>query len=259
MSYLVMECHPGYAVVLDSDGRFFKVANRNYQVGQTVTSVIKMLEPDTPQESRPQSFAKSRMQIFAKSWMRTAAAAAACLFIMVMGARQFLIVPYGSVRMQINPDIQMSLNRLDYVIALEGLNTDGETLIDGYSFRWKSVEQVSDDLADRAIEYGYLTDGGNIHLTVNSSHEKWKAAAESRILLELEVHLGKTITVTAGDARMDEQTPDDDRESDTGNPSHPNKDSAPVSGNGNTSQNVIVIPVGPDAADEAVNDMDEDD
>ena len=24
MSYLVMECHPGYAVLLDEDGRFLK-------------------------------------------------------------------------------------------------------------------------------------------------------------------------------------------------------------------------------------------
>ena len=27
MSYLVMECHPGYAVLLDEEGRFFKAAN----------------------------------------------------------------------------------------------------------------------------------------------------------------------------------------------------------------------------------------
>lgn len=27
MSYLVMECHPGYAVLLDEEGRFLKAAN----------------------------------------------------------------------------------------------------------------------------------------------------------------------------------------------------------------------------------------
>ena len=30
MSYLVMECHTSYAVVLDEQGRFLKVANLNY-------------------------------------------------------------------------------------------------------------------------------------------------------------------------------------------------------------------------------------
>ena len=30
MKYLVMECHPAYAVVLDEEGRFLKVSNLNY-------------------------------------------------------------------------------------------------------------------------------------------------------------------------------------------------------------------------------------
>ena len=42
MKYLVMECRPGYAVLLDEEGRFLKAANRNYQVGQTVTEVVEM-------------------------------------------------------------------------------------------------------------------------------------------------------------------------------------------------------------------------
>lgn len=37
MNYLVMECHPGYAVVLDETGRFLKVANMRYEVGQRVS------------------------------------------------------------------------------------------------------------------------------------------------------------------------------------------------------------------------------
>lgn len=42
MKYLVMECHLGYAVVLDEKGEFIKVANMHYEVGQTVYDVIKM-------------------------------------------------------------------------------------------------------------------------------------------------------------------------------------------------------------------------
>ena len=45
MKYIVMECHLSYAIVLDEEGHFFKVANRNYQVGQTVTNVIEMQIP----------------------------------------------------------------------------------------------------------------------------------------------------------------------------------------------------------------------
>ena len=40
MKYIVMECHIGYAVVLDEDGRFLKVANRNYQVGIIIRRIV---------------------------------------------------------------------------------------------------------------------------------------------------------------------------------------------------------------------------
>lgn len=72
MKYIVMECNLGYAVVLDRDGRFLKVANMHYEVGQTVTDVIEMQAPLTESAS-----AKKKI----KKWMYTLAAAAACLII----------------------------------------------------------------------------------------------------------------------------------------------------------------------------------
>ena len=50
MSYLVMECHPGYAVLLDEDGRFLKAANLRYEIGQTVYDPVLMKE--TPERRR---------------------------------------------------------------------------------------------------------------------------------------------------------------------------------------------------------------
>lgn len=34
MSYIVMECPPAYAVLLDEEGRFLKAANLHYEVGR---------------------------------------------------------------------------------------------------------------------------------------------------------------------------------------------------------------------------------
>ena len=45
MEYLVMECHESYAVVLDSRGRFLKVANLRYEVGQELDAVVELREP----------------------------------------------------------------------------------------------------------------------------------------------------------------------------------------------------------------------
>ena len=191
MTYLVMECHPGYAVVLDQTGRFLKVANLNYQVGETVSFVIECTEEEEPVTIH--SLRRRRILL-------SAASLAASFFLAVLGTWHICLTPYGAVRIQINPDLKLTVNRLDYVISADGLNDDGLRLLDGYRFRGQKLEQASDDLADRAMEMGYLKEGGQILLTLESSHENWIAKTEDRLLTELENHLNDTISVTASAA-----------------------------------------------------------
>ena len=183
MKYLVMECGLSYAVVLDSEGRFLKVPNLGYEVGQTLNSVVLQ---DAPPQPRP-------LRKHLARW----AAIAACLFIMVIGSWSFWQSPVGTVRMQINPDVKLSVNRFDRVVGLEGLNEDGEDLINGYRAYGKGMKTVSDELADRAVELGYLSDGGQITLTVESDRASWKTATEELLLLELDVHFEHRIIVVA--------------------------------------------------------------
>ena len=191
MTYLVMECHPGYAVVLDQTGRFLKVANLNYQVGETVSFVIECTAEEEPVTIH--SLRRRRILL-------SAASLAASFFLAVLGTWHSCLTPYGAVRIQINPDLKLTVNRLDYVISADGLNDDGLRLLDGYRFRGQKLEQASDDLADRAMEMGYLKEGGQILLTLESSHENWIAKTEDRLLTELENHLNDTISVTASAA-----------------------------------------------------------
>ena len=191
MTYLVMECHPGYAVVLDQTGRFLKVANLNYQVGETVSFVIECTAEEEPVPIH--SLRRRRILL-------SAASLAASFFLAVLGTWHVCLTPYGAVRIQINPDLKLTVNRLDYVISADGLNDDGLRLLDGYRFRGQKLEQASDDLADRAMEMGYLKEGGQILLTLESSHENWIAKTEDRLLTELENHLNDTISVTASAA-----------------------------------------------------------
>ena len=183
MSYLVMECGLSYAVVLDEAGRFLKAANLGYQVGQTLDHVLLLEEKKQP---------TLRQRIV------PLAAVAACLCLMLLVSVEFFFLPVGSVRMQINPEVRMEVNRVNQVIGLEGLNQDGNHLIDGYGYRWRSVEEVSDDLADRAMEMGFLTDGGSIGLTAESDNDDWNANTVHAILAELENHLGSKVELVDG-------------------------------------------------------------
>jgi len=173
MEYLVMECGLSYAVVMDQDGRILKVPNLGYTVGQSLKDVV--LLPERP----------VRQQVLHKRIARWSALAA-CLCLLLLGSWVWQS-PIGTVRMQINPDVQMSVNRFDRVVALEGLNEDGTSLIDGYRAYGKGMKTVSDELADRATELGYLSDGGQITLTVDSEKGDWKTAAEELLRLSEEI------------------------------------------------------------------------
>ncbi len=192
MEYLVMECALSYAVVLDSEGRFLKVPNLGYEVGQVLEHVVIQKLPPMQHTYRKRF----------TQW----AAMAACLCLIVLGGFGFWQSPVGTVRMQINPDIQMSVNRFDRVVRISGLNEDGNELIKGYHSYGKGTKVVSDELADRAMEKGYLSDGGQITLTVESKRENWKTATEEMLLLELDVHLDHRITVVTAPNDSSEKT-----------------------------------------------------
>ena len=187
MRYLVMECGFSYAVVLDQQGRFLKVANLGYAVGQTVDSVIPF------QEERKKSRTSRRVI--------PVLAAAACLCLVFLGGFQYILSPYGTVRIQINPDVMISVNRWDYAVDVEGMNDDGEELVEDYHYIGKKVDQVSDELADRAVDQGFLKEGDQITLTVESEHEDWKTATEDLLITELTIHLDSSVEIrTAGEA-----------------------------------------------------------
>ena len=190
MKYIVMECHPGYAVVLDEHGRFLKAANRNYEIGQTVTEIIAM---------RPPASQSIRKKI--TRWTYTAMAAAACLMIMITSL--VYLVPYGSVYMSINPEVRIDVNRQDRVVGLSGVNDDGGDLIEGYRFRQKELDLVMDELVDRAIGMGYLHEGGKITLTLDgdSWSEEYSNALSENLSRYLEEKLSVTIEITGSEDR----------------------------------------------------------
>ena len=182
MKYLVMEVHPAYAVVLDEEGRFLKAANLHYQVGDTVQNIVEF------QQARGKSPALWKP-------LSGLVAAAACFSLVFFGYYQPNYTAYGTLRIQINPDVEMTVSRTDRVLDLEGLNDDGEDLIEGYSYRGKDRETAANELVERAIDMGYLADGDTISITVNSSDADWQAREEAQIQAQLEERYGETIVI----------------------------------------------------------------
>ena len=187
MNYLVMETHPAYAVVLDEEGRFLKAANLHYQVGDTVQEIVEL---QTPQK-KPVSFWKPLSGLVGL---------AACFCLVFFGYYQPNFTPYGALRIQINPDVELTLSRTDRVLELKGLNADGEDLIAGYHFGGKDREDVTEELVDRAIAMGYLSGGETVSITVTSADADWQTQEEQRAREDLEERYGETIVIQVGPA-----------------------------------------------------------
>ena len=182
-----MEVHPAYAVVLDEEGRFLKAANLRYQVGDTVRDIVELRRP---KEKRPALWKP----------LSGVAGLAACLCIVFFGYYQPNFVPYGALRIQINPDVELTLSRTDRVLELEGLNADGRVLIEGYDYGGKDREDVTEELVERAIDMGYLSGGETVSITVTSADADWQAREEQAAREDLEERYGETIVIQIGPA-----------------------------------------------------------
>ena len=182
-----MEVHPAYAVVLDEEGRFLKAANLRYQVGDTVRDIVELRRP------RGQRLALWKP-------LSGVAGLAACLCIVFFGYYQPNFVPYGALRIQINPDVELTLSRTDRVLELEGLNADGRVLIEGYDYGGKDREDVTEELVERAIDMGYLSGGETVSITVTSADADWQAREEQAAREDLEERYGETIVIQIGPA-----------------------------------------------------------
>ena len=185
MSYLVMECHPGYAVLLDEEGRFLKAANLRYEIGQTVYDPVLMKE--TPERQRHTAW-----------WISSGIAAIAACFLLFFGIGYYqnYIQPYSSIYLTINPEVQMDLNRQGTVVGLMGTNEDGETLLEGYDGKGKDKVTVADELIDRAIEMGFLSEGGRVSFSIDSPDEALFQEYGTELRTKVTEHLDGRITIT---------------------------------------------------------------
>ena len=186
MKYMVMECHTGYAVLLDEEGRFWKAADLHYEVGQTVENPVLM--------KQPQPSGRRRITRLVSS---TVAAAAACLFLFFgFGYYQNYLRIYSSIYLSINPEVQMDLNRYGNVVRLTGTNEDGAKLLEGYSGRGKDKLTVADELIDRAIEMGFLSEGGQVSFFIDSPEDALFQEYGTELRAEINEHLDGRITIT---------------------------------------------------------------
>lgn len=233
MKYIVMECFPSHVILLDEEGRFVKAENPGYETGQRVEDPV-LLEERAP----------SRMR---RRLIGGAAAALAACIVAAFGINYYsdYMSIYSTIYMDINPSVSMDLNHSGTVVGLEGENEDGDILIEGYDYHGKEKTEIADDLVDRAIDMGFLSEGGTVSFSIDSPEEAMFREYGIELRQEVNHHLENIMSVnvevvkygtaTSDSAETEETSKSQETQSQSqqsGKESQPSQPSQPQTGTG---------------------------
>ena len=167
MKYLVMERHESYVVVLDEQGRFFKVANMDYFPGQTLTKVIPM-----------EDFVEKRKKraVFFSLFL-------AVVLLFAFGIYFFFFSSSGTdsvvFRINMGGEIAVTCDRKNNVTKIEGKNPEGEILAQDVDFNNKSIKTVSAELLEKSVNMGFIGKDEEIFLSIEGIYDDDKERLES--------------------------------------------------------------------------------
>ena len=81
------------------------------------------------------------------------AAACACLFFMLFGARSLYFTKAAEISIDINPSLELGVNRFDRVISVDGFNEDGRELSKALDVKFKNyTDAISEILTNSKVE-----------------------------------------------------------------------------------------------------------
>ncbi|WP_343210700.1 anti-sigma-I factor RsgI family protein [Anaerolentibacter hominis] len=143
--------------------------------------VIKMKEPDAYTRQEPPA-RLSRPLIY-----RTAAAFC-CLLICIMAGAWISSyrIAAATVSLDVNPSIEMTLNKKGTLLSLKAVNSDADAVVRGIRYKGRTADAVICDILDRLVEQGYLKEETNA-LLLTVKEKKEKSANELVFLLDQKI------------------------------------------------------------------------
>lgn len=96
-----------------------------------------------------------------------AAAAAVCLFLIVLAGGSWLyLMPTAYISIDINPSLELGVNRFDRIVSVEGVNEDGGRLAEQLDIRYMNYSDALEKiLSNRSVE-NYLARNELLSVTV---------------------------------------------------------------------------------------------
>lgn len=178
----IVELRGRYAAALTEDGRFVRVRNRNYMVGQTVRVSF----------SRPQTDRRTRTGALA--------AMAAGFLLLLLGGFKGYQTPVGVVSLDVNPSIEYTINCFDRVLSIDAVNASGAVILeqmDRASLVYLSIGDAVEQTIETLRKNGYLELESENDVLLSASSYSERHAGRLTELLNSRVAQQQDLTVTS--------------------------------------------------------------
>lgn len=94
------------------------------------------------------------------------AAACACMLLILFGGRWLYFTPTAKISIDINPSIELNINRFDRVISVDGFNEDGRELSHALDIKYKNYAEAIEAIANNDSILSLLSGGEIMTITV---------------------------------------------------------------------------------------------
>ncbi len=113
-----------------------------------------------------------RARVHTMKKLSLAALPVAACAILAIGGYAFYNTPVNYISLDINPSVELGLNKFDKVVKAEGINKDGEILLKENNIKNMSAEEAIEKLALGAKEKGYIQADGSTVIAVTALSEQ---------------------------------------------------------------------------------------
>lgn len=128
-------------------------------------------------------------------------AAAACLVMLLFGTSSYYICfqQAFAISVDVNPSVELGINRLDKVISVEAYNEDGYALLSTLDIRYLDYREALEQILEDGNRKGYMTQYQPVAVTIFGKDEK----KSQKILEDLTVYTSSYQNVHCGCASLD--------------------------------------------------------
>lgn len=195
MKAVVLEIKEKWAAVLCEDGVIRKVKKGNFKVGDSFDFEVE----------------NHKKVVSIGSLRRNMVGSAAALFLIVVGVAGTYsynnVLACSYVSLDINPSIEYTLNRQDKVVAVKGLNNDGQEIADELiSVRKVTLKEALKETKQLLTQKNYLKSGSSedvlIDISANNSARKDTLKKEALSVFDTEQTKGElNLVLTESDLK----------------------------------------------------------